>query len=117
MRFLTLVSMTVSCAAFVGSLAFADSREPPVLQQLGQQGLCPSADSGCVGSTQSNRQAAPPQDADLPVFPGHFATPFFPLGCSLPGKLAVATAERVFGDYLWSADSGAMWTKTADPPN
>lgn len=117
MRFLTLVSMTVSCAAFVGSLAFADSREPPVLQQLGQQGLCPSADSGCVGSTQSNRQAAPPQDADLPVFPGHFATPFFPLGCSLPGKLAVATAERVFGDYFWSADSGAMWTKTADPPN
>jgi photosystem II stability/assembly factor-like uncharacterized protein len=113
MRFLALASLFASCALLVGDLAFADNHESPVLQQGDLQVSCPGAE--CPASTQGDRTVIAPQDTDVPVFPGHFATPFFP-GCSYPGDLAVANTERVFGKEYWSADSGAMWTRMADPP-
>ena len=72
MRFLTLVSMTVSCAAFVGSLAFADSpSEPPLF----------FSNLGSKGSAQAQTQAASVPPRERPA--GRTTTRCRPAGWSI----------------------------------
>ena len=120
-----LSPIVVSCMLLGLALAPASLIPAPAIARADQLSLTAGRNGLRPEPSPAGQRAAPNpvpdwtvlgDQADAPIFPGHFATPFFQ-GCSHPGDLAVATAERVFGLNFWSTDSGAMWTKMADPPD